>query len=192
MTTLTKFSVEMSQALLVPLGEVKSVAKRQREAGLILSPTDRARQQHTTALDGARLLVGLMVTRIEGAATSAAAVTADIERLSRLQHGAQLYFDVDFILPADFTGAVAEILAALADPARRDRAQEWIRRIGLARGAGRMAGWIEVRAPEAGEREDFDYAASPEDLVAIIDAAPVVRRIEVRVASLLQLAGLIG
>jgi hypothetical protein len=192
MTTLTKFSVEMSQALLVPLSEVKSVAKQQREAGLILSPTDRARQQHTTALDGARLLVGVMVMRIEGAATSAAAVTADIERLSRLQHGAQLYFDVDLILPGDFTGAVAEILAALADPARRDRAQEWIRRIGLARGAGRMAGWIEVRAPEAGEREDFDYAASPEDLVAIIDAAPVVRRIEVRVASLHQLAGLIG
>lgn len=191
MTTLSKFSMGMSQALSLPLGEVKSVAKRQREAGLLLSSPNRAQQQHTTALDAARLLVGVMVMRIEGAATRAAAVTADIQRLSRLQHGAQLYFDADFILPGDFTGAVAEIIAALADPTRRDRAQEWIGRIGLARGVGRMAGWIEVRDPEGGEWQDFDYAASPEDLAEIIDAAPVVRRIEVRIAALRQLAGLI-
>lgn len=192
MATLTEFSLGMSQALGLPLGEVKSVAQQQRKAGLIVSAADRARGQRTTTLDGARLLVGVMVMRIEGAATPAAAVTADIERLARLQHGARLYFDDDFVLPEDFTGAVAEILAALADPSRRSRAQEWIGRIGLARGAGRMAGWIEVRAPGADEWEDFDYAASPDDLAEIIDAAPIVRCIEVRVAALVPLARLIG
>jgi hypothetical protein len=191
MTSLTKFATAMSQALGVPLGEVRSVAGRQRKAGL-LSPIDRARRQRASPLDGARLLVGVMVMRIEGAATPAAAVTADIGRLSRLQHGAQLYLDTDFILPGDFTGAVAEILAALADPARRPRAREWIGRIGLMRGAGRMAGWIEVGGREAGEWEDFDYAASPEDLAEIMDAAPVVRRIEVRLSALLEMAQLLG
>ncbi len=190
MTTLRRFSTGMSRALGVPLSQVNSVAKRQRKAGL-LSPTDQARQRRTTALGGARLLAGVMVMRIEGAATPAAAVTADIERLSRLQHGAQLYLDADFILPGDFTGAVAEILAALADPARRERAREWIGRIGLVRGGGRMAGWIEVRAPDGEEWEDFDYAASPEDLSAIMDAAPVVRRIEVRLSALLEIAELL-
>jgi signal transduction histidine kinase len=191
MTTLSQFSTGMSQALSLPLGEIRSVARRQREAGFFPPPADRPRQRHITSLDGARLLVGVMVMRIEGAATRAAAVTADIERLSRLQHGAQLYFDADFVLPADFTGAVAEILAALADPARRVRVLDWIGRIGLARGAGRMAGWIEVRARDVGQWEDFDFAASPEDLAAIIDAAPMVRRIEVRLRALLPLADLI-
>jgi hypothetical protein len=83
---------------------------------------------------------------------------------------------------------VAEILSALADPARCARAQDWIGRIGLARGRGRMAGWTEVRASEADRWEDFDYAASPDDLVAILESAPVVRRIDVRISALLPIA----
>jgi len=187
MTTLCKFSAALSQALGVPLGEVKVVVRRQRGAGL-LPLAGRARQQRTMAIDAARVLVGVMVIRIEGAGTPAAAVTADIARLARLEHGAQLYVDADFILPGDFIGAVAEILAALTDAGRRERAQQWIGRIGLARGGGRMAGWIEIRGPSAEQWEDFDYAISPEDVVTIMDAAPIVRRVEVRVSALQQIA----
>src|SRR5216683_3660941 len=149
MTTLAKLSAGIGAALHVPLDEVEHVAGRQREAGLIAEGT--APKHHIGTADAARLLVGVMVMRIEGAATPAAALTADIERLTRLRHGAQLSFDHDFILPNDFTGAVAEILAALADPPRRERAQRWIGRIGIARGGGGMAGWIEARTldPEA-------------------------------------------
>ena len=191
MTMLAEFCERLSDALHVPLGEVKSVARHQRLAGL-QPPAGQRRNALLSVMDGARLLVGVMVMRIEGAATSAAALTADIERLTRLKHGAQLYFDTDFILPEDYTGAVAEILSALADPCRRERARDWIGRVGLARGGGRMAGWIEVRAPEAEQWEDFDYAASPDDLVAILDGAPVVRRIEVRISALLPIAQLLA
>ena len=187
MTTLAKLSAGISDALHVPLDEIERVAGRQRDAGLIAT-AGPAPKRRIGAADAARLLVGVMVLRIEGAATPAAALTADIERLTGLRHGAQLYFDQDFILPDDFTGAVAEILAALADPARRERVQDWIARIGIARGGGRMAGWIEVRTPVSEAWEDFDYAASPDDLVAIVDTAPVVRRIEVTLSALLDIA----
>jgi hypothetical protein len=190
MITLNELTTGFSEALRVPLDEVQDVAARQHQAGLI-APVQPGRKRMSVA-DGARLLVGVMVMRIEGAATSAAALTADIERLTRLKHGAQLYFDTDFILPEDYTGAVAEILSALADPYRRQRARDWIGRVGLARGGGRMAGWIEVRAPEAEQWEDFDYAASPDDLVVILDGAPVVRRIEVRISALLPIAQLLA
>jgi hypothetical protein len=190
MITLTELTTGLSDALRVPLDEVLNVAERQREAGLI-APAQPCGKRMSVA-DGARLLTGVMVTRIEGAATPLAAVTADIERLTRLRHGALLYFDADFILPEDYTGALAEILAALADPARCARAQEWIGRVGLARGAGRMAGWIEVCARNGEQWEDFDYAASPDDLTAILDAAPMVRRIEVRLAALVPIARLIA
>jgi hypothetical protein len=190
MITLNELTTGFSEALRVPLDEVQDVAERQHRAGLIAPVL--AGQRHMSAADGARLLVGLMVMRIEGAATPAAALTADIERLTRLKHGAQLYFDEDFILPEDYTDAVAEILSALADPTRSARARDWIGRIGLARGAGRMAGWIEVRAAAAEQWEDFDYAASPDDLVAILDQAPLVRRIEVRTAALLPIAQLLA
>jgi hypothetical protein len=190
MITLTELTTGLSDALRVPVEEVEDVAVRQRDAGLIANvPSSR---RSLSVADGARLLVGVMVMRIEGAATRAPALTADIARLTSLRHGAQLYFDSDFILPEDYTGAVAEILSALADPSRRERAQDWIGRIGLARGGGRMAGWIEVRAPKAEQWEDFDYAASPDDLVAILDAAPVVRRIEVRTSALLPIAQLLA
>lgn len=187
MTTLGEFCERLSDALHVPLGEVKSVAKRQRSAGL-QAPAGPGAKTPLSVMDGARLLVGVMVMRIEGAATKAKALTADIERLTHLSHGALLYLDEDFILPEDFIGAVGEILAALGDSARRERVRGWIGQIGLARGAGRMAGWIEVRSPTAEEWEDFDFAASAEDVVAIVDAAPVVRRIEVRPAALGQVA----
>jgi hypothetical protein len=190
MMTLTELTSGLSDALRVPLDEVQDVAERQRDAGVITTP--RPSQRRMSAADGARLLVGVMVMRIEGAQTPAAALTADIERLTRLRHGALLYFDDDFILPEDYTGAVAEILSALADPARCARAQDWIGRIGLARGGGRLAGWIEVRASEADRWEDFDYAASPDDLVAILESAPVVRRIDVRVSALLPIARLLA
>lgn len=187
MTTLAKLSAGISDALHVPLDEVERVAGRQRDAGLI-AQAGSAPKRRIGAADAARLLVGVMVLRIEGAATPAAALTADIERLTGLRHGAQLYFDQDFILPEDFTGAVAGILAALADPARRERVRDWIARIGIARGGGRMAGWIEVRTPVSEAWEDFDYAASPDDLVAIVDTAPVVRQIEVRLSALMDIA----
>jgi hypothetical protein len=190
MITLNELTTSFSEALRVPLDEVQDVAERQCKAGLIAPIL--AGQRQMSVSDGARLLVGVMVMRIEGAATPAAALTADIERLTRLKHGAQLYFDADFILPEDYTDAVAEILAALADPIRRQRARDWIGRVGLARGGGRMAGWIEVRAADAEQWEDFDYAASPDDLVAILDQAPVVRRIEVRTAALLPIAQLLA
>ena len=190
MISLSELTTGFSEALRVPLGEVEDVAERQWRAGLI-APILPGRKRMSVA-DGARLLVGVMVMRIEGAATPAAALTADIERLTRLKHGAQLYFDADFILPEDFTAAVAEILSALADPSRRERARDWIGRVGLARGGGRMAGWIEVRASDAEQWEDFDYAASPDDLLAILDEAPVVRRIEVRTAALLPIAQLLA
>src|SRR5260370_37808968 len=127
MTTLAKLSAGIGAALHVPLDEVEHVAGRQREAGLIAAAGAAAKQRIGTA-DAARLLVGVMVMRIEGAATPAAALTADIERLTRLRHGAQLYFDQDFVLPDDFTGAAAAILPALADPPRRDRAEPLIGR----------------------------------------------------------------
>ena len=187
MTMLAQFCERLSGALLVPLGEVKSVAKRQRLAGL-QPPAGARRNVPLSVMDGARLLVGVMVMRIEGAATKAKALTADIERLTHLRHGALLYLDDDFILPEDFIGAVGEILAALADGARRKRVEAWIGQIGLARGAGRMAGWIEVRSPTAQEWEDFDFAASVEDVVAIVEVAPVVRRIEVRPSALGEVA----
>jgi len=190
MTTLAKLSAGIGAALHVPLDEVEHVAGRQREAGLIAEGT--APKHHIGTADAARLLVGVMVMRIEGAATPAAALTADIERLTRLRHGAQLSFDHDFILPNDFTGAVAEILAALADPPRRERAQRWIGRIGIARGGGGMAGWIEARTSEAEPWEDFDYAASPDDLLTILDTAPAVRRIEVRASALVAVAALLA
>jgi hypothetical protein len=189
-TTFAKLYAGLSQALGIPLGEVKGVARRQRGAWF-LPLAGTARPRRILAIDAARLLVGVMVMRIEGAGTPAAAVTADIERLARLEHGAQLYIDADFILPGDFIGAVAEILVALADPGRRERAQDWIGRIGLARGAGRMAGWIEIRGAAAEQWEDFDYAASPEDLAAIMEAAPIVRRVEVRALALLDVARLV-
>ena len=191
MTILAELSLEISQALRIPLGEVEAVARRQREAAPP-PPAAAAPEQHIGAAEAARLLVGVMVMRIEGSATPAAALTADIERLARLQHGALLYLDTDFILPGDYVGAVGEILAALADPARRERAREWIGRIGVARGGGRMAGWVEVRSPQADDWEDFDYAASPEDLGAIMDAAPIVRRVEVRLSALLQIAAVLA
>jgi len=190
MTTLAKLSAGISAALRVPLDEVEHVAGRQREAGLIAAEGGAPKRRIGTA-DAARL-VGVMVMRIEGAATPAAALTADIERLTRLRHGAQLSFDQDFVLPDDFTGAVAEILAALADPPRRERAQRWIGRIGIARGGGGMAGWIEARTSEAEPAEDFDYAASPDDLLTILDAAPVVRRVEVRASALAAVAALMA
>ncbi len=191
MTTLAKLSAGIGAALHVPLDEVEHVAGRQREAGLIAAAGAAPKRGLGTA-DAARLLVGVMVMRIEGAATPAAALTADIERLTRLRHGAQLSFDHDFILPNDFTGAVAEILAALADPPRRERAQRWIGRIGIARGGGGMAGWIEARTSEAEPWEDFDYAASPDDLLTILDTAPAVRRIEVRASALVAVAALLA
>ena len=190
MTTLPKLTAGIGAALHVPLDEVERVAGRQREAGLIAA--GRAPKRPIGTADAARLLVGVMVMRIEGAATPTAALTADIERLTRLRHGAQLYFDQDFILPDDFTGAVAEILAALADPARRERAQRWVGRIGIARGGGGMAGWIEARTSEAEPWDDFDYAASADDLLTILDAAPVVRRIEVRASALVAVAALLA
>ena len=190
MTTLPKLTAGIGAALHVPLDEVERVAGRQREAGLIAAGWAPKRPIGTA--DAARLLVGVMVMRIEGAATPTAALTADIERLTRLRHGAQLYFDQDFILPDDFTGAVAEILAALADPARRERAQRWVGRIGIARGGGGMAGWIEARTSEAEPWDDFDYAASADDLLTILDAAPVVRRIEVRASALVAVAALLA
>lgn len=190
MITFNELAIGLSDALRVPLDEVQDVAECQSEAGLI-APIPPAPKRMSVS-DGARLLVGVMVMRIEGAATPAAALTADIERLTRLRHGAALYFDQDLILPEDYTGAVTEILSALADPSRRQRAQDWIGRIGLARGGGRMAGWIEVRAPEAEHWEDFDYAASPDDLLAIVETAPVVRRIEVRVPALIPVARLLA
>jgi hypothetical protein len=189
MTSFPKFSAELSGALGIPISEVRNVLRRQRNAGLLPSAVS-ARHQQATASDAARLLVGVMVMRLEGAGTSPAAVTADIKRLARLEHGAQLYIEADLILPGDFTGAVAEILTALAD-SRRGRAEELIGRIGLARGGGRMAGWIEIRAG-ADEWEDFDYAASPEDLVVITSSAPIVRQIEVRTPALQQIAGFLG
>ncbi len=187
MTTLAEFCERLSDALHVPLGEVKSVARHQRLAGL-QPPGGRRAGAPLSVMDGARLLVGVMVMRIEGAATKAKALTADIERLTHLSHGALLYLDEDFILPEDFIGAVGEILAALGDGARRERIRSWIGQIGLARGAGRMAGWIEVRSPGAEEWEDFDFAASAEDVVAIVEDAPVVRRIEVRPSALGKVA----
>ncbi len=180
MMTLAKLSAGIGEALHVPLEEVERVARRQREAGLI----GPGRQRRDGAADAARLLAGVMVMRIEGAATPAKALTADLERLGRLRHGAPLYFDEDFILPDEFIAAVAAILAGLADPKRRERVREWIARIGIARGGGRMAGWIEVRTALSEAWEDFDYAASPDDLVVIVDTAPVVRQIEVRLAAL--------
>jgi len=191
MTTLAKLSAGIGAALHVPLDEVEHVAGRQREAGLIAAAGAAPKRGLGTA-DAARLLVGVMVMRIEGAAAPAAALTADIERLTRLRHGAQLYFDQDFVLPDDFTGAVTEILAALADPSRRERAQRWIGRIGIARGGGGMAGWIEARTSAAEPWEDFDYAASPDDLLTILDTAPVVRRIEVRASALVAVAALLA
>src|SRR5216683_2757105 len=190
MTTLAKLTAGIGAALHVPLDEVEHVAGRQREAGLIAAGAAPKRGLGTA--DAARLLVGVMVMRIEGAAAPAAALTADIERLTRLRHGAQLYFDQDFVLPDDFTGAVTEILAALADPSRRERAQRWIGRIGIARGGGGMAGWIEARTSEAEPSDDFDYAASPDDLLTILDTAPAVRRIEVRASALVAVAALLA
>ena len=191
MTTLAKLTAGISAALRVPLDEVEHVAGRQREAGLIAAAGEAPKRRIGTA-DAARLLVGVMVMRIEGAATLPAALTADIERLTRLRHGAQLAFDHDFILPDDFIGAVAEILAALADPPRRERAERRIGRIGIARGGGGMAGWIEARPSEAEPWEDFDYAASPDDLLTILDTAPAVRRIEVRASALAEVAALLA
>lgn len=190
MTTLATLTAGISAALQVPRAEVERVAGRQREAGLLAAAASPKRR--LGAVDAARLLVGVMVMRIEGAATPAPALTADIERLTRLRHGAQLYFDQDFILPDDFTGAVAEILAALADPSRRERAERWIGRVGIARGGGAMAGWIEARNAEAEPSDDFDYAASPDDLLTILDTAPVVRRIEVRASALVAVAALLA
>jgi hypothetical protein len=185
MTTQSELLQQMSAALQVPLAEVKRVTRRRSRT---TTPRRGARAaKQANPVDTARLLLAVMMVRIEGAATRAGAVMADIERLTLLRHGAQLYFDADFILPEDFIGAVAEIFAALADPARRERAQEWIGRIGIARGGGRVAGWIEVRASESEEWEDFDYAAAPEDLIAIL-AAPIVRRVEVTAAALRKIA----
>jgi hypothetical protein len=185
MATRTEFLQRVSAALQVPLAEVRSVAQR-RSRGATHVRGARAAKQAST-IDAARLLLAVMMVRIEGAATQAAAVMADIERLTLLRHGAQLYFDADFILPEDFIGAVAEILAALADPARLERAQDWIGRIGIARGGGRVAGWIEVRAAQSEEWEDFDYAATPEDMIAIL-AAPIARRVEVTAAALREIS----
>jgi hypothetical protein len=186
MTGIAEFEARISEALRIPPDEVASVARCQRAAGLQPAP-ECLMGSEVTAFDVARLLVGVMVMRIEGAATSAAALTADIGRLTSLRHGANLYLDSDFILPEDFIGAVAEILAALGDGRRRERAQNWIPQIGIARGAGRMAGWVEVRT--GGDAwEDFDYAASAQDTQAILDTAPVVRRVEVRTAALLPIA----
>lgn len=189
MTTSAELATVIGNALRIPLGEVRSVARRQR----MVSPRPAGRvapgRGTIGALEAGRLLVDVMVMRIEGPTTPAATLIADIERLTRLRHGAPLYFDADFILPDDFIGAIGEILAAFADPGRRDRAEAWIGRVGLARGAGRMAGWVEVRASAEEEWEDFDYAASGEDLITILDRAPIVRRVEVRMAALREIAG---
>src|SRR5258708_39449801 len=111
MTTLAKLSAGISAALHVPLDEVEHVAGRQREAGLIAAAGGAPKRRIGTA-GAARLLVGVVVMRIEGAAAPAAALTADIERVPRLRHGAGLYFDQDFGLPHDFTRPGAEVLAA--------------------------------------------------------------------------------
>src|SRR6266849_6758775 len=72
MTTLAKLSAGIGAALHVPLDEVEHVAGRQREAGLIAA--EGAPKRGLGTADAARLLVGVMVMRIEGAATPAAAV----------------------------------------------------------------------------------------------------------------------
>jgi hypothetical protein len=185
MATRIELFRRMSEALTVPLAEVRDVARREKLADTP-SPS-QAKGRQATMADAARLLVGIMVMRIEGAAARAKAVMADIDRMTRLRHGAQLYFDADLILPEDFIGAVGEILAALADPRRCERARDWIGRIGIARGAGRMAGWIEVHAAGEDQWEDFDYAASAEDMITIIAEAPMVRRIEVTMTALAEI-----
>src|SRR5258708_19899356 len=98
MTTLAKLTAGISAALHVPLDEVEHVAGRQREAGLIAAAGAAPKRGLGTA-DAARLLVGVMVMRIEGAATPAAALTADIQRLTRLRHGAQPSLHPAFTLP---------------------------------------------------------------------------------------------
>jgi hypothetical protein len=187
MATLGEFCTTISETLQVPLDEVKDIVRWQRQSGL-QPATMRGRGSEISAAEGARLLACVMVARIEGPATRAPALTADIARLTRLRHGALLYFDADFVLPDDFAGAVGEILTALADPARRNRVVEWIGRIGLALGAGRMAGWIESRNSIADQWEDFDYAATAEDMIAIIENASMVRRVEVKTSALMKIA----
>jgi hypothetical protein len=187
MSTLVEFAEKIGDALHIPLQEVKDVARRQRLAHLPRS-AGRGKAAEASLADAALLLAGVMVMRIERPATRAAALTADIVRLTRLRHGAALYFDVDFILPDDFVGAVGEILAAFADPARRERAREWIGRIGIVRGGGCMAGWIEVRRSEADPWEDFDYAASADDVIAIVETARILRRVEVKASALALIA----
>lgn len=186
MTTFTRFSAQIGDALGVSRQEVNYVARRQSEAGLGARRPKGRKPAEIGGIDGARLLVAVMVTCIERPVARASSLVRDIVRLGRLHHGALLYFDPDFLLPDGFVEAVGEILIGLGDPARRDRVQNWIGGIGIALGSGKMAAWIEVHSPLGDE--DFDYAASPDDLVFLTDKAPMVRRVEVTMPALSRIA----
>ncbi len=192
MATFTLLATLMNGMLGIPIKEIKQVARHQRVAGLTPHRRRGRSARQLTIVDGARLLVGVMVTQIEGSTTQVASLMQDIVRLSRLHHGAPLYFDQDFILSDNFVEAVGEILRALADPARRDRACDWISGIGIMLGAGRMGAWVEVRSSGQAEWEDFDYAIDPDDLVFILETAPMMRSVELKTAALMEIAVLLA
>ena len=192
MVALTPLATLMNRLLGIPIKEIKQVARREFNAGLAPQRRRGRSARQFTVVDGARLLVGVLVTQIEGSAAQVASLMQDIARLSRLHHGAPLYFDRDFILSGNFVEAVGDLLRALADPARRDRARGWIGGIGIMLGGSRMGAWIEVRSQGETEWEDFDYAIDPDDLVFIVETAPMMRSVELKTAALMEIAMLLA